>query len=863
MSTAFPAAHPGDTHPAVAMPLGGIDTGCLSIGSDGGLRQWQIHHTGNHQGDLPGSFFALRVQRGEPTMSRTVLLQQARPSPPARRDVPGGRAPLVTDDLVPQWQEDLLSQHGGVASSAMSGIYPVARLHQDCGLGVDIDLTAWNPMVPTDTEISGVPCALFEFRLTNTADCAAQCWLAGSLHNGVGLDPSATPHGVRAPGYGSNTNTLEREPGWTRLVMDSHGCDRRHDSAGQMALLCEGQADALSQFQEPSELFHFLDRLPGWEHPGPVAALPGLPSEAPGAGGSWPGPSPAGQTWLGALSRKVALGPAGSKDASATVRFAVCWSFPNRYVTWPDFGPDRPEYGATRFWLGCHYTKAWPDARHVADAVTRMWDLWWKRTTDWTDAVESMPGSAVLKEHLAAQAVVPRTPTCFRDHEGRFFGFEGVLGASTAMWTGDVGYSCPLNCTHVWNYAQAASALWPSLEASMRDTEFEVMQAPDGSLPHRVIAPVWLEQLWDVEIGGPDHPALDGMLGAVLKTYREVRRGAVGAGWLRDRWNNLCRLMDHVAARWDPECSGLLTGEQPSTHDISLYGANMFMGSLWLAALRASEEMALILGATDRAMGWRERFVLSSAAYDTALFRGGYYVQAADETHGDDDEFGDGCLADQLIGQWWAHLLDLGHLLPAEHVRSALQAVVAHNLNPADETRHSQRAYAVRGEQGLVMCSWPRGGRPARATRYCDEVWTGCEYEVAALCLAEGLEKDGHRILDAIWRRHDGRIRNPYNEIECGDHYVRSMAGWSVLELGGAPRWDAISGSLRLTRPGSWPVLTGTGWGVCTCDESTARVTCHHGVLPIRQVMWERDSCGTARNVPAGETVAVIRGEDR
>ena len=845
------------------MPLGGIDTSCLAIGSDGGLRQWQIHHVGNHQGDLPGSLFALRVQRGEPTISRTVMLQQDREAAPARRDIPGGRAPLVTDDLVPDWQRNLLARFGGVQSSEMTATYPVARIHQDSGLGIDVDLTAWNPMLPGDAEASGVPCVLFEFQLTNTSPSPAQCWLAGSLQNGIGLDPSATPRAVRAPGYGGNTNNLEREPGWTRLIMDGHGCDPRHDSAGQMALMCEGHADALTQFQDPAELFDFLDRLPGWEHPGPVAALPGLPSDAPGVDGSWVGPSPEGQTWLGALSRKVILAPADSDSCSSSVRFAICWSFPNRYVTWPNFGPDRPEYGATRFWVGCHYTKAWPDARHVADAIPQMWDRWWKQTTAWTDTLEAMPATAEFREHLAAQAVVPRTPTCFRDHEGRFFGFEGVLGASTAMWTGEVGFSCPLNCTHVWNYAQAASALWPELEASMRDTEFDVMQAPDGSLPHRVIAPVWLDQLWNVDIGGPEHPALDGMLGTVLKTYRELRRGAVDLDWLHRRWVGICRLMDHIHDRWDPQDSGLLTGEQPSTHDISLYGANMFMGSLWLAALRAAGKMAALVEDTNRQTAWRTMFDRSSAAYDMALFQDGYYVQRPDQAHGTDDDFGDGCLSDQLIGQWWAHLLDLGHILPADHVRSALRAIVVNNLLPADETTHIQRAYAVRGEEGLVMCSWPHGGRPAHPTRYCDEVWTGCEYEVAALCLAEGLNDEANRILDAMWHRHDGRIRNPYNEIECGDHYVRSMAGWSVLELGGAPRWDAVTGSLHVAAPGSWPILTGTGWGVCVTEGGTVNVTCHHGVLPIRQVIWDQGQVETARSLPAGTTVTLTRGEDR
>ena len=91
------------------------------------------------------------------------------------------------------------------------------------------------------------------------------------------------------------------------------------------------------------------------------------------------------------------------------------------------------------------------------------------------------------------------------------------------------------------------------------------------------------------------------------------------------------------------------------------------------------------------------------------------------------------------------------------------------------------------GTELFLVCTWPRGGRPDVPMRYADEVWTGSEYQVAAHCLMEGLHEEGLRILEALRGRYDGRRRNPYNEIECGDHYARAMAGWSVLEALGGP----------------------------------------------------------------------------
>ena len=54
------------------------------------------------------------------------------------------------------------------------------------------------------------------------------------------------------------------------------------------------------------------------------------------------------------------------------------------------------------------------------------------------------------------------------------------------------------------------------------------------------------------------------MLGAVLKAYREYRGGA-GRDWLARYWPNVRRLLDHVAATWDPTGSGVLTREAGRT----------------------------------------------------------------------------------------------------------------------------------------------------------------------------------------------------------------------------------------------------------------------------------------------------------
>jgi familyl 116 glycosyl hydrolase-like protein len=491
--------------------------------------------------------------------------------------------------------------------------------------------------------------------------------------------------------------------------------------------------------------------------------------------------------------------------------------------------------GRTKFWLGNHYATRYADASAVFDRVRRDWPELLAATRAWTGTLARSGLDEAAVTHLAAQLVPIRSPTCFRAADGRFFGFEGTLGASTVMWSGAFGGSCPLNCTHVWNYEMALAKAFPELERSMRETELEIMQAPEGYVPHRVVAPTYLRQLWGEPIGGPDAPALDGMLGTVLKTYREYRAGA-GIDWLRRYWPNIARLMGYVDGAWNTGGTGMLTGIQPSTHDIDLTGLNTFQGTLWLAALRAAEEMARLLGANPD--GYRATFEQASTAYDEALFTGEYYVQKL--LPGDSAEFQwvDGCLSDQLIGQWWAHQLGLGYLLPAEHVRTALQSIVRHNLRHGfSGFVHPYRQFADGDDSGLLMCTWPHGGRPNVPTRYADEVWTGSEYQVAAHCLREGLATEGRAVLDAVWARYDGRRRNPYNEIECGDHYVRAMAGWSVLEALAGFDEDGPAGAFTFRQPDSAvPFLSSQGWGLWAPSETGLVLECGGGRIDIRSL---------------------------
>lgn len=811
------------THPAVAMPVGGIGTGGFAVAADGSWRQWQPRGIPNHEGSLPLTGLWLRTTRVEPPLDEIRLLQGTPVADPG--------APLVTDGVVPEWIGEASARVGTFAGAEFSATYPVATVRlRDDAVPLDVRVTTWNPMEPLDVADSSIPAGLVEVTLTNTDAHPIHGTLAASLLNAVGWD-GVTPLGPVTPGLGGNVNRLTRADGWTRIVMDNPTLAEDDELAGQFLLAVDDDlAAAMPRCAGLDHLVAFLRSRALNDGRGKAALARTVADPQLNAPRSAVGPSPDGTTWAGVLGVPFELAPGESR----TVRCLLAWHFPNRFVDVEQFGRPRPEWGASRFWIGNHYATRYPDVADVLADVGSRWEALAEATSRWTSTLadSDLDGRAV--DRMAAQASLVRSPTCFRGADGRFYGYEGSLGESTTMWSGVFGGSCPLNCTHVWQYEAALGALWPSLDLNMRDTEFDVMQAPTGAIPHRLRVPTFLPQMWDEGIGGPGDPALDGMLATILKSLRCVQRGA-GPEWLRDRWPAITRLYRHIADRWDTAGDGTLRGVQPSTHDIDLAGRNTFMGTLWLASLRALEEMAGLVGDESVSADARGRFERGSTAYDEALFDGTHYVQRLDDGDPTDFQWLTGVLSDQVIGQWWAHRLGLGHVLPVEHVRSALRHVVATNLRRGfADFDHPYRVYAdAADDAGLLMCSWPDGGRPDVPTRYADEVWSGIEHQVAAHCLFEGLDAEGEAVLDALWTRHDGRRRNPYNEIECGDHYARAMAGWSVLEARSGVRYDAGHGVLVVSanRIGRWPWFGSDGYGSVTVSDDRVRVEVASGRL--------------------------------
>lgn len=779
---------------AVAMPLGGIGTGSIALAGDGSLRQWQIHNQVNHVACVPHSFFAVWAK---PERSSELPVSRALQSS-ALYDVAEPPVPPTSNDhFVPLCHRRLLQQVPGVQTIEFTGEYPIAELrYLDDKLPLIVEMEAFNPFVPLDTERSSIPALIFNITISNPATRPYMAAVAGAFQNAVGWDGVAPIFDTKCQNYGGNVNTVVKAGDLTIISMENTVLPEDHANFGSMALsIPSPQATYISQWN---------DLRAFWEDFSVDGRLSNISDTTP---------SRAGQTWNSALAIDFTLQPGETR----TIPFVLAWYFPNRYVNYSqrryfEFTDDK-----SKLWLGNHYNNRYRSALDVTIATFSELEELSAETRRSRDTFfdSTLPNSLI--DAVTSQMSIIRSPSCFWIEDGSFFGFEGCNGVSTPN-SGVIGGCCPLNCTHVWNYEMTLARLFPQLERNMRDTEWNLQQHPTGYLPHRVLLPTYLPPVWDRPLAGPANPALDGLLGAILKTYREYLASG-DESWLAHHWPAINRALEHLWTAHDPDRTGVIEGEQPNTYDISIYGANTFIGTLYLAALHASAEMAQRIGDSETSVTCLEIASRGRQALEARLWNGEYYIQEVDLDTYPEQNWGLGCHADHLFGQWWAHYLGLGHVLDADHVHSAANAIVSHNFR--EDFRgfeQKPRVYCTEDDEGLLNCTWPNGGRPDVPTLYSDEIWTGMEYEVAGLLIYEGEVESALRILDASRRRYDGRKQNPWNDIECGDHYVRAMSSWALLEAATGYHYDASRAMIRFAPAFQQegfraPFIARDGWG--------------------------------------------------
>ncbi|PVE98376.1 GH116 family glycosyl-hydrolase [Microbacterium sp. TPD7012] len=834
------------TSEATAFPLGGIGTGNVSIGARGELRDWEFENLPDKGRRNPHSFFAIHA-RPEGGVPVTRVLEA---KITGRHDADAGYA------------FDQLAGLPRLDGATLHGEYPVVDVDfTDAVVPVEVSLHAFTPLIPLDADASGIPAAVLRYRVSNPGQVPVDVTVVGSVSHtaGRGTPGPDAPWGMRAM-----QSVRWREEGDVRGI--DFGIDLPEDDPGYgtLSLTTTDAATTVkpqwvtSYWPDGARLFwnDLTDdgllapepRLTLEDRPrGLFAELDVHPDAAPLTEEQMLAKLPRLRT--GSLGIVHALAPGESRD----FEFVLSWSFPNRRRGWHGHIvlDDPPGDGPLSPTVRNHYATLWPDAWAAAEHLHRELPALEGATDAFVEALYGSTLDPVLVDAIGANIAAARSTTGFVLESPNLELGEGPVFAA---WEGsfDHGGSCEGTCTHVWSYAQTLAWLFPSLERSARRVEYLLETDDEGAQKFR----------GNRIFGGPSWfmaPAVDGQLGTLLRLHREWRFSGDDA-FLRELWPAASRTLDYAIREWDRDGDGLLDGEMHNTYDIEFHGAEPLANGVYLAALRAGARMAEHLGEAERARAWTTRADHVAAAMDETLWNGEYYRQVIDDADAHRYQYGEGVLSDQLLGQFHASVNGLGHILPPERVESALAAIVAHN-HRTDLSAHesTQRVYALNDEGGLLLASWPRGGRPAIPFVYSDEVWTGIEHQVAASLLFAGRYDDALLIERTLRARYDGGHRSPWNEIECGNHYARSLASWALLLGATGAQWDAPNATLSFApvgAGGSFLFTTGTGWGRVEIDDDALTLHLDGGALDVADLQLHGRSVGRGIRLRAGTSPA-------
>lgn len=804
----------------IALPLGGIGTGTVSLGGRGELRDWEIMNKpgignttitkGNN-----ASFFSIYVKpEGEPSITRALI------------------GPVHPTEYL-HYEGRPVNQHGfpRFAEASFDASYPVGMVNlSDKTMPVSVKIIGFNPLIPGDADASGLPIAVLTYEVTNLTPKPIQVSVCGSMRNFVGKDGSKYHRDWKGDfiplGAYYNQNVFRESDGFSGIYMYSDSISKSDAAFGSIALVANEKSGITYRRSSEGNTWEraTLDFWEDFSADGELTDKTHVVDHDP----------------MASLAVKKEIAP----HSKAKFRFCITWNFPNRFAWSKEVVGN---YYSTK------YTDAWDAARKIIPQVPALE----QKTHLFLDAFINSSLPDAVKEAALFNLSTLRSQTVFRIKDGHMMGWEGVM---------DEFGSCYGSCTHVWNYEVATPFLFGALAQTMRDVEFGYSTDSMGLMSFRTELPL--------QTAKPNgKAAADGQMGTILKFYREWQLSGDN-DFLTKNWPHVKKALAFawVKGGWDGDRDGVMEGCQHNTMDVEYYGPNPQMEFWYLGALRAGEEMAKYLHDNEFAKKCRTLFESGSAWTDAHLFNGEYYIQeirpplsAADIYPGlrigmgssdltnPDFQLGKGCLVDQLVGQYMAHICGLGYLANEQHIKTTLKSIMKYNyVDDFSPLFNNMRSYVMGNESGLIMASWPNG-RLKVPFPYFSEAMTGFEYTAAVGMIYEGQTENGLQCIKSIRDRFDGYKRNPYDEPECGHHYARAMASWaSVIALSGF-HYSAIEKSMTFTAvPGTYFWSNGYAWGTCKVEGKKSTLNVLQGTLELSSFTLANSGTVQLKNIVIG-----------
>jgi uncharacterized protein (DUF608 family) len=792
----------------IAFPVGGIGSGMFCIEGSGAISHMSVR-----------TFPDLN---NEPRIFAAISL----------KGIANGTK--ILEGQVPEWKKfgpglSALGSPGALyglprfETAAFLARFPFATIDlKDKDLPLEVKLTGWSPFIPGDADNSSLPVGAIEYTFKNIGGTDLEAVFSYNAFNFMN----------------QSTGSASIKPMQQGFILSDEGTATEPYKQGYFAIFSNDKNAVIDYCWFRGGYFDDINMA--WN----TISKTGFRSNPPIDKGA-----PASSLYV-----PFRLKPGETKE----IRIFMAWYVPNSTLRIGNDPTDLKEANETSKdasiskYYSPWYAGMFGNIQEVAGYWLSNYEDLRRKSTLFTDAFYHSTLPPEVMEAVAANLTILKSPTVLRQTDGRLWGWEGCL---------DNWGNCHGSCTHVWNYAQAVSLLFPSLERSLRDAEFNVSQNNEGHQTFRTSIPIRA-------VSHDFYAAADGQLGGIMKVYRDWRICG-DRSWLQALYPKVKSSMDYCINTWDPRHTGVLEEPHHNTYDIEFWGPDGMCSSYYLGALTAIIAMGEFLNEDVSPykvlMGKGKRYM------EDRLFNGEYFIQkimwkglnSADPTQvpagvlggtysdearqlleleGPKYQYGEGCLSDGIIGSWMGQVCGLKNIIDPVKVRSHLISVYKYNFIPdlKNHANFQRSTYAFGHEGGLVLCTWPKGNSLSLPFIYCNEVWTGIEYQVASHLMFMGEPEKGLDIVRACRSRYDGQVRNPFDEYEYGHWYARAMSSYSMLQALTGVRYDAVDQTLYIdSRVGDFTgfLAAGTGFGNVGLRNGRPFVNMAYGELNIRKIM--------------------------
>ena len=743
---------------AIDFPLGGFGAGNVNIAGDGSLQHWTIlnqvqQYPNWRDNPMPASWFGLQVLQTSETQDdntkniHSTILRTRSNSCEAFQN-----SPLPSID-----------------SLTIQGQYPIANLNYDLPkeMPITASVEAMSPLIPGEVQDSSIPCAIFTVTLENSTSQTLQTRVLMGQQNFLGWNGRDKLQATMK-GWGDNVNTPFVDDTSEGLLLSARNSIPYNQDPNSGTLCLTAVPASHDSKATTSVITQACDEIALWQQftngsDVPVAqAVPSIPS-------------PPTTTNCCGVVQSVTLAPHGK----ATVIFVLTWHFPNRTLL---DSTGRKNWHTLPNMLGNYYSTHWfPDnAKQVLDYVAKKLSYLTETTRLYRDILYRSSIPPELLECAAGRVSVLRSPTMWYTAEGIVMGSEG-------------NGCCPLNCTHVYGYTTLMERLFPTLAQNMRISDFvRTYDAPEKSIAYCGGVPMRY---------GTGGWALDGTLASIIKTYLVVQQSDPDLSFLKQVWPNVKDQMKRILEYFDTQGDGVIRGLQQNTYDTAMVGANTFIGSYVVTALKAFSCMADLMGDLDLATTCKEHAQLSARNYESICWNESYGYYIADVTANDcKNSYGRGCALDQLCAVGLSSACGFGHIFDPKHETKARQSILKYN-HVTKPPFQDQQHHFYDGDEGLRLLSYPYGKDSDGEWIYENLVGSGFTSPFIAGLLLDGKIQDAQEVASHIRQRHDGRNASPWNEPECNTLYTRAMAHWNIFDQACGFRYACQAASAEIDKP--------------------------------------------------------------